>query len=189
VATRVVAQGGGGGISVAGAGHDRGDSTARVYIIEFGDFGCSYCAKFAAETYPAIDSAFIRTGTVRWKYIPYVTGMFRNAREVAEGAECAAEQGAFWKMHDLLFQRRKEWMAAKAPRTLVARYASELKLDGAAFARCTMGTAARTRVARHDAIAGAVGVHVTPTFFVNGRLVRGAIPFALFKRVIEEADR
>jgi protein-disulfide isomerase len=178
-----------GGVPLAGIGHDKGGATARVFIVEFGDFGCSYCARFAAETYPRLDSAYIANGTVRWKMVPYVTGMFRNSREVAEAAECAAEQGAFWEMHDLLFARRKEWMASSNIRALVARYAADLKLNPAAFARCGMNPAIGSRIRRNDAIAATLQIRGTPTFFVNGRVVPGAIPFDLFQQVIEAAAR
>ncbi|HEX9563872.1 MAG TPA: DsbA family protein [Gemmatimonadaceae bacterium] len=183
------AQPGGGGVSLAGVGHDKGGASARVFIVEFGDFGCSYCARFAAETYPRIDSAYIAKGAVRWKMIPYVTGMFRNSREVAEAAECAGEQGAFFEMHDLLFARRKEWMASANIRALVAKYAAELKLNPAAFARCGMNPAIGARIRRNDALAASLQIRGTPTFFVNGRIVPGAIPFDLFQQVIDAAQR
>jgi len=179
----------GGGVSLAGVGHDLGGATARVFIVEFGDFGCSYCAKFAAETYPRIDSAYIARGIVRWKMVPFVTGMFRNSREVAEAAECAADQGAFWKMHDLLYAKRKEWMATTDIRTVVAKYAAQLKLDRTAFGRCVLNPEIRRRIQRHDAIAQQLGIRGTPMFYVNGRMVPGAIPFALFQQVITEAAR
>lgn len=179
----------GGGISLAGIGHDKGGGSARVFIVEFGDFGCSYCAKFAAETEKQIDSAFIRTGVVRWKMVPYVTGMFRNSREVAEAAECAAEQDAFWPMHDLLFARRKEWMASKDIRGLIAKYATELKLNMAAFARCGMNPAIGARIRRHDQLAAQLQIRGTPTFYVNGQVIPGAIDFPLFRQVIEQAAR
>ncbi len=155
--------------------------------MEFGDFGCGYCAKFAAETYPKLDSAYISTGVVRWKMVPFVTGMFRNSREVAEAAECAGEQGAFWKMHDLLYEKRKEWMASRDIRALVTRYARGLKLDVAAFARCGLNPGIRQRIAGNDAIANRLSIRGTPTFFVNGRVIPGAIPFDVFRQVIEAA--
>lgn len=179
----------GGGVSLAGIGHDIGGATARVFIVEFGDFGCSYCAKFNVETYPKIDSAYIKAGIVRWKMVPFVTGMFRNSREVAEASECAAEQGAFWKMHDLLYSKRKEWMASRDIRSLVAKYAAQLKLDPAAFGRCALNPEIRRRIQRHDAIAQQLGIRGTPTFYVNGRVVPGAIPFDLFRQVITAAAR
>jgi protein-disulfide isomerase len=180
---------GSGGISLAGIGHDIGRPTGRVFIVEFGDFGCSYCAKFNAETYPKIDSAYIKAGLVRWKMVPFVTGMFRNSREVAEASECAAEQGAFWKMHDLLYLKRKEWMASADIRSLIAKFAVQLNLDRAAFGRCSMNPEIKRRIMRHDAIAQQLGIRGTPTFFVNGRVVPGAIPFDLFSQVIKAAAK
>jgi protein-disulfide isomerase len=115
--------------------------------------------------------------------------MFRNSREVAEAAECAADQGAFWKMHDLLYAKRKEWMATTDIRTVVAKYAAQLKLDRTAFGRCVLNPEIRRRIQRHDAIAQQLGIRGTPMFYVNGRTVPGAIPFELFQRVIAEAAR
>ncbi len=183
------AQPGGRGISLAGVGHDRGSATARVFIVELGDFGCTYCAKFAKETEPVIDSLYVRPGKVRWKYVPFVTGSFPNSREAAEAAECAGEQGAFWQMHDLLFARRTEWMKSKEPRALLARYAGELKLDGSKFALCSLSNPVRERILRNDAIASALNIRGTPTFFVNGRMIPGALPLDIFKQVIDAALR
>ena len=151
--------------------------------------GGSECAKSDAETYPQIESAYIAKGTVRWKMVPYVNGMFRNSREVAEAAECAADQGAFWPMHDLLYTRRKQWMASGSIRTLFARYAAELKLDRAVFARCTMNPSIRARIQRHDALAAALQIRGTPTFFVNAPVIPRACPLALFRHVIAAAQR
>ena len=178
----------GGGVSVAGIGHDLGVATAKVFIVEFADFGCGYCSKFAFDQYPKIDSTYIKKGVVRWKMVPFVTGMFRNSREVAEAAECSAEQGAFWKMHDLLYKRQKEWKTSSSIGSLISKYATELKLDRTALSRCLLNPEIRKRIQRHDALAQQLSVRGTPTFFVNGRVVPGAIPFDLFQRVIVEAQ-
>jgi protein-disulfide isomerase len=188
-ATPAFAQARGGGVSVAGLGHDVGVETAKVMIVEFGDFGCGYCAKFNTETFPKIDAAYIKTGVVRWKMVPYVNGMFRHSREVSEAAECAAEQGAFWKMNDLLYAKKKEWTTTKDIRALTSKYATQLKLNSATFARCLMNPEIGARIARNTAIAQQLNIRGTPTFFVNGRIVPGAIPFELFQQVIADAAR
>jgi len=189
-ASAAPAQSSGAGVSLAGVGHDLGTaSRAKVMIVEFADYGCSYCAKFAHETFRQIDSAYIRTGVVLFKYVPFVTGNFRNAREVTEAAECAGEQNAYWKMHDLLFDRRKEWMSTSDIKTAIARYAQELKLDAKRLSFCQMSTGARRNIAHNDLLATTLGIRATPTFFVNGRMVPGAIPFDLFRQVIEGALR
>ena len=178
-----------GGVSLAGIGHDTGSTKAKVFVVEFADFGCGYCAKFNVETYPKVDSAHIKPGLVRWKMVPFVTGMFRNSRDVAEASECAAEQGAFWKMHDLLYVKRKEWMASTDIRALINKYVTQLKLQPAPFTRCMMNPEIKRRIQRHDAIAQQLLIRGTPTFFVNGRTVPGAVPFDLFSQVITAAAK
>lgn len=175
------------GTSLDGVGHDRGRRDAPVEVVEFSDFGCRYCARFAAETFPSLDAEFIQPGRVRWKLVPFVLGTFRNSREAAEAAECAAEQGAFWPMHDRLFVSRGEWSGERRPWERLRRYAAELRLDTARFAACAAGRAARRRVKRHGDAAARLMVRATPTFFVNGRRVEGAIPLPLFRQVLAEA--
>lgn len=185
--TPVGAQANGGGVSLAGLGHDLGGATARVFIVEFGDFGCGYCAKFAADQFRKIDSAYIKKGIVRWKMVPFVTGMFKNSQQVAEAAECASEQGEFWKMHDLLYEKRKEWMGTSDIRKLIAKYASDLRLDKTVFSRCVMSPYIQQRVQKQTALAQQLAIQGTPTFFVNSRRIPGAIPFDLFQQVINDA--
>jgi hypothetical protein len=77
-------------------------------IIEFGDFACPACAAFARETTAEIEREWIMTGRARLQFIPI--DVFRTGRLAARAAECAAEQDAFWPMHDLLYARQKEWL-------------------------------------------------------------------------------
>jgi protein-disulfide isomerase len=177
------------GVNVAALGHDLGNARASVWIIEFGDFGCGYCAQFNRNIWPVLDSLYVRTGKVRWKYIPFVLGSFRNSREVSEAAECAAEQGAFWKISDVLFARRREWMASSTPRELAARYAKELGLDQQAFSRCAMSTAAQRRILQNTSAARSLYLRGTPTFFVNGQMYPGMVPLNEFRKLIDSLSR
>ncbi len=177
------------GVSLAGVGHDEGGTGAGVFIVEFADFGCGYCAKFNVETYPRIRTAYIEPGIVRMKMVPYVTGMFKHSREVSEAAECAADQGAFKRMHDLLYVKRKEWQASKDIRVTIDGYARQLGLDRTALGRCLMNPQIAQRVQRHTALARQLGINGTPTFFVNGRRVPGAVPFEVFQQVINSVSR
>jgi protein-disulfide isomerase len=178
-----------GGVSLAGVGHDEGGSSAGVFIVEFADFGCGYCAKFNVETYPRIRTAYIEPGIARMKMVPYVTGMFKHSREVSEAAECAAGQSAFKRMHDLLYVKRKEWQASKDIRVTIDGYAKQLGLDRQAFGKCLMNPEIAQRVQRHTALARQLGINGTPTFFVNGRRVPGAVPYEVFQQVIASVSR
>jgi protein-disulfide isomerase len=172
-------------ISLDGYGIAKGKPKAPVWIVELADFGCGYCAKFAAETMPGLDSLFTDKGKVQWQYVPFVIGMFPNAREAAEGAICANEQGKFWPMHDKLYQNRKAWMASKSPTLLVARYASEAGVDAATYGKCVKGKGVSETLARNNALAKSLLVRGTPTFVINGEIVPGALPRDIFVRGLD----
>jgi protein-disulfide isomerase len=178
------------GASGPGApGYDRGATRAAVTVLEFADFGCRYCARFAAETYPALADEFVKTGKVRWRYVPFVLGMFGNDEEAALAGTCAAEQGAaaFGRMHDRLFGTQGEWAGAGAPAAAFASLARAAGLDTARFASCYGSAAAAARVREANALAERLAVRSTPTFFVAGNRVEGALPVEQFRAVILDA--
>jgi protein-disulfide isomerase len=156
-------------------GYDKGNPAATIAIIEFGDFGCSACAVFFRDTYPQLHREFIATGRVKWKYVPFILGSFPNSGAATKAAECAADQDAFWSMHDLLYQKQREWNKLLRPAETMQKFAAELGLDRARFRECYDKdvTAARTRQAND--IARELMVRATPTFFINGRRAVGAL--------------
>ena len=176
-------------IDLARVGHDRGDARAKISIVEFADFGCSYCAQFARETLPPLEDEYIKPGRVRWKFIPFVIGSFPNSREAAEAAECAGEQGKFFEMHDLLFARRRDWLKSKNAPALLAAYADSVGVNRSQFAACRRLGQAADRIRRNDALAERLALRGTPTFFVEGYRVPGAIPIDVFRQVLAELEK
>lgn len=165
-------------------GYSRGAEDAPVTVYEFSDFGCPFCAMFASGTYPGLHEEFVETGKVRWTYVPFVMGMFPNGAESARAAECAAEQNRFWEMHDLLYTRQNEWKKSRAPEDLFNDYARELGLEPSRFASCYRENRGAARTAINSRAASALGVRATPSFFINGRLVEGALPAEQFRRIL-----
>jgi cytochrome c biogenesis protein CcmG, thiol:disulfide interchange protein DsbE len=165
-------------------GYSRGAEDAPVRVYEFSDFGCPFCGMFAMGTYPALHEEFVATGKVRWTYVPFVMGMFRNGAESARAAECAAEQERFWEMHDLLYERQNEWKASRGPARLLHGYAVQLGLDEGRFAACYRQDRGAARTAINNRAADALRVRATPSFFINGRLVEGALPEEQFRRLL-----
>lgn len=176
-------------VSLDGYGFEKGKPSAPVWIVELADFGCGYCAKFASETMPALDSAFTTPGKVYWRFVPFVLGMFPNAQEAAEGSVCAAEQGRFWQMHDKLYARRKEWMGSKNAKVLVARIAASAGVEPSAYSKCLKSGTATATVARNNALAKSMYVRGTPTFVINGELVQGALPREVFVKGLEAVHK
>lgn len=173
--------------SLKGLGFDRGDPAAPLAVVEFGDFGCSACARFAVETLPAIDAEFIRSGRVHWTFVPFVLGAFRNSKQATAAALCAAEQDAFWPAHDLLYQRQREWSRAGNPDPVLRDLAVEAGVDPAGFERCYRDRSTKQRIGELTRLANDRKVNATPTFFVGARRIRGALPAELFRQVLLEA--
>ncbi len=173
-------------MAAGGPGYDRGAARAPVSVLEFADFGCRYCAQFAAEVYPRLADEFVRTGKVRWKYVPFVLGMFPGGEGAARAAECAAEQGtaAFGRMHDLLYARRAEWGGGGDAAGLFRAYATAASLDGRRFAACWASAGPGARIAASNKLADEMGVRATPTFFIDGARVEGAVPYDEFRAVL-----
>lgn len=176
-------------LDLSGIGHDLGSPDAPIKIIEFSDFGCPFCAQFAKISLPELHEEFIATGMVQWKYIPYILGIFPNGDRAALAGECAAEQGddTFWSMHDKLYENQQEWKSeGRGARDLFARYATELELDREAFLSCYDEERPGKELNRIGQLGQQFGVRATPTFFINGERVEGAIPLELFRQAIRE---
>jgi protein-disulfide isomerase len=172
-------------------GYDRGASRASVTVLEFADFGCRYCASFTTETYPGLAATFVRTGAVRWKSVPFVLGMFPNGDAAARAAECAADQGpaAFGRLHDRLFERQDEWAGAADPAGRFRSYAAAVGLDGPRFTSCYASPAPAERIRASNGLADRMGVRATPTFFIDGERVEGALPTEQFRALLRAALR
>jgi len=146
--------------------HIRGPEEAPVTLVEYGDFECPYCGQ--AE--PVVRELLADFGDLRyvWRHLP-LNDVHPRAQLAAEAAEAAAEQDAFWEMHDLLFQHQD----ALRPSDLIG-YAERLELDTERFTGDLDKHAGAARVAEDVDTADLSGVSGTPTFFVNGRRHSGA---------------
>jgi protein-disulfide isomerase len=178
-------------VAPGGPGYDRGTTRAAVTVLEFSDFGCPYCGRFAREIYPAVADEFVKTGLVRWKYVPFVLGIFGNDAAAARAGACAGEQGraAFDRMHDALYAQQAAWTRSSDPARAFQAMALGAGLDAARFASCYGSAATDAKIQAASALADEMGVRATPTFFVNGRMVEGALPVEEFRAVLMQALR
>lgn len=174
-------------LNVEGLGYVIGEESAPVHVVEFSDLGCRECRVFALETFPVLLEEFVETGLVRWQLLLYVSGLQPNGEQGARAVECAAEQGAFWSMHDRVFEEQADWFLKRRPQRQFGRYAKALGLDSDALGDCYRSKTTVPRTERNTAVALAAGVRATPTFFVNGRMVLGALPLAQFQQLLEAA--
>jgi Na+/H+ antiporter NhaA len=161
--------------------HIRGNPDAAVTLVEYGDFQCPFCGQ--AE--PAVRS-LVGDDDVRfvWRHLP-LGDVHPEASIAAQAAEAAAEQGAFWEMHDLLLSHQDH---LRKPDLI--GYAEELGLDVELFGKQLYSHAHAGRVGQDVESADISGVSGTPTFFVNGRRHYGAFDAAtLTAAVLAARDR
>ena len=139
------------------------------------------------STFPTLRKEYVEAGKVRWRFVPFVLGMFPNGSEAMRASACVAEQGddAFWAMHDTLFAAQEAWKGARDADPLFRRYAEAAGADGEAYMACYRHPRSADRVAAARALATDVGVRSTPTFFVNGRMIQGALPLEEFRTVLD----
>lgn len=169
---------------VAQTRHFKGDPDAPVTIVEFSDFQCPYCGRFAADAGRQIHEQYVEPGLVRFGY-QHFAFLGPESQKAAEASECAAEQGAFWPYHDMLFGRiTGENQGSLSPAGL-KQYAAEVGLDAEAFDACLDSGKYVSLVGSETATAQSLGVTGTPSFLVNGRPLVGAQPFEVFQQVIE----
>jgi protein-disulfide isomerase len=161
-------------------GFARGPKDAPVVIVEYSDFQCPFC-KSVLATVNEIMARYPEK--VKWVFRDFpIATLHPTVPKAHEAARCAGEQGKFWEYHDLLFERSP----SHSPDQL-KQYARELTLDGPAFTRCLESGKHQAEVDQDVQEGTRLGVTATPTFFINGRLLSGAQPIAVFRKLIESA--
>ena len=156
-----------------------GSPTAPITIVEFADFECPN----SEESFPVIRTLLNDYGKdiyFVYRQFPLPT-LHEHAQAAAEASVCAAAQGKFWAYHDRLFLNQNSLDDQS-----LQQYALQAGLDSDEFSRCFSTHAGRPTVATDLADGRALGVRGTPTWFINGRKVEGAIPEDIFRKVIEE---
>lgn len=163
---------------VAAEGPSKGPATAPVTIIEFSDYECPFCSR-AEESVSQVLQTY--GDKVRLVYRQFPLDMHPNAQKAAEASLCAQDQGKFWELHKVLFENQKALTVDD-----LKKHATTVGLEGKKFAECLDSGTKAAQVKKDLEDGQKVGVNGTPAFFVNGIFLNGAVPFADFKKVIDE---
>ncbi|HLW75112.1 MAG TPA: thioredoxin domain-containing protein [Gammaproteobacteria bacterium] len=164
----------------AAGDHVRGDPASGVTVIEFSDFQCPYCARLNVELGVLADQH-----RLLWIY-RHTTGNAGHPQAVpaAEAAECAGEQGQFWEYSDALFSNQPRLGEA-----LYGDIAATLRLDTARFDACRKSGKYRPTLQHETAQASELDVEGTPTWFVNGRRMTGAVDETALRAIVAAASK
>jgi protein-disulfide isomerase len=155
-----------------------GPATARVEIVEFSDFQCPFCER-VMPVLKQLTAKYPTQVKLVWKDFPLPS--HPDAKPAAEAAQCAREQGKFWEYHDKLFANQSQLTAEN-----FKQWAGQLGMDAAKFNACVDNATHRQLVQADMQEGQRDGVSSTPTVFINGRALIGALPIEAYEEVIQE---
>jgi len=158
----------------------QGSDNAPITIVEYSDFQCPYCAR-AEETIKEIQKNY--KDKVRIVYKQFPLDFHKDAFRASEASLCANEQSSaiFWKLHDYMLANPKALTENNLIEQAVRRGAKK-----AQFSECLKSGKYVSRVQQEIDEGRRLGVQSTPMFFVNGITIRGAQPYPVFEKLIEE---
>jgi protein-disulfide isomerase len=162
-----------------------GKADAPITIFEFFSLTCPHCAEFANDTFPKVKAQWIDTGKARIVFRDYP--LDRNALKAAMVARCVSPV-RYPAFIETLFQRQPDWVMNSDPAPELRRIALLGGLTETQFDKCINDDAvSKSIVAGEYEAQKKYGVDSTPTFFINGTKVVGALPYDEFEKKLEAA--
>jgi protein-disulfide isomerase len=180
--------------SVESHGYVIGSPTAKVELVEHGDFECPGCGQYAELVEPDIRAEYVTTGKVRFRFIDFpLINAHKNTLNASNAAACADEQGKFWEMHDRIYGTQDQWSAftngpqSSDPDKFFRGLARQITgIDGAKFDECVASRRNLAKIQAHLKLGELRGVGGTPTFFVGNQQF-GNVPASQMRDVLDKA--
>lgn len=162
-----------------------GNKDAKVTLVEYSDFQCPACKAYEDIVKQIRDSYSAEDLRIVYRHFP-LRSIHPNADLAAQAAEAAGEEGKFWEMKDELFKNQSEWSQEKDPRGLFGAYAKAIGLDVAEFDEDLLPEDdSKERVEKDYQSGVALGVNSTPTFILNGVILKNPQNLDEFKKLID----
>ncbi|HSE10869.1 MAG TPA: thioredoxin domain-containing protein [Nocardioidaceae bacterium] len=163
-----------------------GDVDAPVVMINYSEFQCPFCGKFARDTEPELVERYVEDGTLRieWRHFPYLGPESQTA---AHAGYAAAEQDRFWEFHDAMYADQQPPNSGRLTEDYLVGVAEDIGLDPDRFRQDMTSAAAEKAVARDFQEGRSIGITGTPAFLVNGQPIMGAQPTEVFVEAIDRA--
>jgi protein-disulfide isomerase len=170
----------------------QGDVSAPVTLVEFGDFQCEFCARFAKDTEPQIYQNYIQTGKINMAF-KHLVHYGSDSTLAAAGSQCANDQGKFWDYYHVLYANQDSFMLSQDSNSALKNLASKIDgLDIQKFSLCLSAGTYKDVAQKDTAQAASLGYHDTPTFLImkndgsNPQTIVGAYPFGTFKTLLDK---
>ncbi len=168
----------------------RGADSAKVNVVEFGDYQCPFCERLFQLTEPQVVQNYVDTGRVRFYFLD-LAFLGPDSQTLAQGAWCANDQGKYYQYHDYIYshqgQENSGWATPAKVKILAANVTG---LDPQQFNSCLDSQKYAPRVQQLTQLAGSAGATSTPTVLIGSDRIGytevvGAQPYTVFQQVID----
>ncbi len=169
----------------------KGDPLAPITLIEFGDFQCPNCGRFARDTSPQIEASYVESGKVSMAF-KHFTVVGPDSKPAAMASQCANDQGMFWEFHDELYNNQGHENSGWANRDNLKQIASNMGLDTQSFDSCLDSNKYESLVENDLNLAKQLDFRGTPSFLIlkndgsQPQALTGAYPYATFEKIFDE---
>lgn len=164
----------------------KGSPSAPITIYEVSDFQCPYCRVFWEATLPELERDYIRVGKARFIFLNLpLPQLHENAAAAHEFAMCAAMQHRFWSVHDLLYQHQARWADLSDPSRFFFTLADSAGLSRDELLQCFDAGSVRWIVQAEAQMNLRSGISSTPSFIIDGALLRGAVPIEMWRPILD----
>jgi protein-disulfide isomerase len=162
-----------------------GPKDASVTIVEYASMTCPHCAAFNADVFPKIKSEYIDTGKIRYIFREFPLDIKAAAGSMLSRCIAKDDAGKYFAVTDLLFKQQADWVMKNTTETLI-RIGKQAGLTQQAVEDCLKDQALLDKIAADQKYANEVlKVNSTPTFFVNGEMIKGETSFEEFDKKIK----
>jgi|SRR5579872_1075119 len=165
-----------------------GDPSAKITIVEWGDYQCTYCHLFHENTKDQIIQEYVNTGKVNFIFRDFpLNGP--DSVLAAEASYCAGDQNKYWQYHDELYNNwggeRTGWVNQKS----LDKFATDVGLDQNQFDKCMSDKKYENKVLDNQKFGQEIGIEATPSFIIldnnKATKIEGAQSFSVFQQVLD----
>lgn len=172
-----------------------GSPDAKITIVEFGDYLCTYCHRFHQDTKDQVMANYVQTGKARFLFKDFpINDKFDGGSSLsAQASYCAADQGRYWEFHDGMYNNwggEKAGWVTKESMLTYARNAGVQNIDQ--FKSCLDSGKYVQAVKDNYNFAASIGLNATPSFIIipaegKPQLIAGAYPYSAFKQILDQS--
>ena len=166
-----------------------GNPNAKITIVEFGDYQCTFCYKFHDETMKKITDEYIKTNNVNFVYKDFPLNGEQSIL-ASEAAYCAEKQNKFWEYHNTLYNSWGGENTGWITENVLLGFARDLEMNLDDFSQCLGNSEFRQKVLDNERFGREIGINATPSFLIfnDNEIYRiiGAQPFEKFEQAFQK---